>query len=533
MNLKSFYLFIFTAFCFQPIFANVVEPKIKEVTIFNQGAKIESECNNYVSSGKSELKIGPIYGQVATQAIQVSLGASAMLQSMRFVPSNEVVKPTGLLKTRIDSLQLLQDMNSKIQLESEVLRGEESMILSQTSKGQQNTPLTLEQLRSYSDFYRSRVQEIKDKNFDLTLRRRKIDEMINRIQILINADKNNQPRNFGHFLVTVQNNTAQSIPIKLSYLVYGPSWNLNYELRAEGTGKPLDIVYKATVQQFTGLDWKDVKLKFSTGNISENNSRPILNPAYIDFIVPQMYAYNKKQQMNSYQLRNQAMAPAMESNLSDNVDKMVFSEDKDVVSVFEVMEAQTLISSQEMQYVQLDKRTIKDLSYQYHTVPKLDPSVFLLAELTNFSTLDLQPGNASIFYRGSYVGETFLDPRITGDTLLVSLGKDDRVSVKRHKPEDLTKPARFLGTNKLETITYEIIVRNNKTESVELDVLDQIPVSRNTDLEVELIEAKDAQYTKEFGKLLWKIKLEPNATRKLRFTYTLKYPKNKSVGSSL
>ena len=88
---------------------------------------------------------------------------------------------------------------------------------------------------------------------------------------------------------------------------------------------------------------------------------------------------------------------------------------------------------------------------------------------------------------------------------------------------------RFLGSNKLQTFTYELTVKNNKKDAVNFILKDQYPISTNKDIEVELLSADDAMNNKEIGVLTWKLQLAPNESKKVRFSYSIKYPKGKTL----
>ena len=105
------------------------------------------------------------------------------------------------------------------------------------------------------------------------------------------------------------------------------------------------------------------------------------------------------------------------------------------------------------------KETSVPATYKYYAVPKLDKDAFLLAEVANWQTLNLLPGEANIIFEGTYIGKSFIDPSNTSDTLNLTLGTDSRVVVKREKLTDFSS-VKFLGSNKLQTITYEIIKKS-------------------------------------------------------------------------
>ncbi len=167
-------------------------------------------------------------------------------------------------------------------------------------------------------------------------------------------------------------------------------------------------------------------------------------------------------------------------------------------------------------------------NYKHYSVPKLDKDAYLLAEVSGWEKLNLLPGSANVIFEGTYVGKSFIDPNSTQDTLNLTLGKDKRISVKRDKLVDFSS-VKFLGASKLQKFTYEITIKNNKNETAAVLLKDQFPLSTNKDIEVELLEAGGADVNKDLGILNWQLSLKPGETKKIRFAYSVKYPKDKVV----
>jgi TonB-dependent SusC/RagA subfamily outer membrane receptor len=166
--------------------------------------------------------------------------------------------------------------------------------------------------------------------------------------------------------------------------------------------------------------------------------------------------------------------------------------------------------------------------YKYYAVPRLDKDAYLLAEVADWEKLNLLPGNANIIFEGTYVGKSFIDPNSTFDTLHLTLGRDKRVVVKKEKLADYSS-VKFLGSNKLQRITYELTVKNNKKDTVHMMLKDQYPLSTSKEIEVELVDDGKAAVNAEIGVLTWKLDLAPGESRKVRFSYSVKYPKDKVV----
>jgi len=58
---------------------------------------------------------------------------------------------------------------------------------------------------------------------------------------------------------------------------------------------------------------------------------------------------------------------------------------------------------------------------------------------------------------------------------------------------------------------------------------DQFPLTTNKEIEVELLDDGGASVNSEIGVLTWKLELAPGEVRKVRFSYSVKYPKDKVI----
>jgi TonB-dependent SusC/RagA subfamily outer membrane receptor len=166
--------------------------------------------------------------------------------------------------------------------------------------------------------------------------------------------------------------------------------------------------------------------------------------------------------------------------------------------------------------------------YKYYSVPRLDKDAYLLGEIVDWEALNLLPGEANIIFEGTYIGKTSIDAGSVQDTLNLTLGRDKRVVVTREKLADFSS-VKFLGSNKKQTFTYEITVRNNKKEAVQMELRDQYPLSTSKDIEVELLQHDGASVNGETGILTWKPQLAPGEIKKYRVSYSVKYPKDRMI----
>ena len=213
--------------------------------------------------------------------------------------------------------------------------------------------------------------------------------------------------------------------------------------------------------------------------------------------------------------------------LKDGLDDYITVSDKELNVTFDIDLPYDVPTNGKAQTAVLKEYEVP-ATYQFYSVPKLDKEVFLLAQIADWEKLNLLPGEANIIFEGTYIGKSFIDPASTQDTLNLTMGRDKRVVVKREKLMDFSS-VKFLGGNKKQVFTYEITVKNNKKEAINMLVKDQYPLSQNKEIEVELLESSGAAINEETGVLNWKLYLASGEVKKLRISYSVKYPKDKTL----
>ena len=165
------------------------------------------------------------------------------------------------------------------------------------------------------------------------------------------------------------------------------------------------------------------------------------------------------------------------------------------------------------------------VNYIYHAVPKMDNNVFLSAQIVDWTSLNLLSGNASLYYQGTFTGESFLNTDLASDTLNVSLGRDRNIIITR-EGNKIMKDKILIGNNIKETIGWDITVRNNKASTIHIIIEDQFPVSEKKSIEVQPLDYSLAKFDEKSGKLTWDIMLNANERKVMSFKYSVKYPRD-------
>jgi uncharacterized protein (TIGR02231 family) len=177
--------------------------------------------------------------------------------------------------------------------------------------------------------------------------------------------------------------------------------------------------------------------------------------------------------------------------------------------------------------VEMQRETLK-ATYDYFCAPKLDGDAFLRAKVTDWMQYSLLPGESNIYFKGTYVGKAYIDPAMANDTLDLSLGRDKSITVDRKMLSDFCKTSN-LGGNTKTTKAFETSITNTKKVPVTFTLEDQIPLSQNEDITVELEESSGAALDPATGKLTWSLSIAPGETVKKQLRFSVKYPKKKLI----
>jgi hypothetical protein len=161
--------------------------------------------------------------------------------------------------------------------------------------------------------------------------------------------------------------------------------------------------------------------------------------------------------------------------------------------------------------------------YVYHAIPKIERDVFLAAALTEWGPLELLSGSATVFYKGTFTGETSIDAERTGDTLDISLGRERGIVVTRVGNRSLNDK-RLVGSTIKEVVGWDLTVRNNKPHPISIVMQDQFPVSERKSIQVELVQDSGAKVDARTGKMEWTLTLDPGEELVTTFAYEMKYP---------
>jgi len=458
-----------------------IDSKITSVTVFPDRAQINREALFSKGEGKSILRISGLSPYAEPSSMQVKGEGDFMIISvntrMNFLEptgeSEEVKKISG----RIEELETrIEDEKTGIG----ILKEKESFLTANRIVTGKNENISAQELKNITDLYTSSIESVRKGILEKNRLIKKYEEEKQKLENQLNLTLRESKMPSSELLVSVSSPTPARGKITLSYLVSNAGWYPSYDIRLDDIDEDIRLYYKANLQT---MDIPDEEEMFFT----------------LEEAVPVQ----------------EADAPPVNIARTNTS----FS--------FEVDIPQKISSDGKINTIELQQLSA-EAGYKYIAVPKLREDAFLTADIPEWEALNLMNGETNIYFGNTFTGTTILNTNQISDTLNVSLGTDNNITVKRERRKEYTL-VRTIGSNRIDTRSFEISIRNNKSSDIHIIVYDQIPVSQNKDIEVEVTELSGGRLNEISGEVVWDTTIPAGSSKVFILTYAVKYPKNQKV----
>lgn len=548
--MKNLIILISLAFYSQCLMANekATKSKVERVTIFTQGAQVFRTASISVGSGITHLVFSGLTPGINPSSIQAGgKGAFVVTDVKHRIKYPEPVQAAAIPKAITMQIEQLEDSLTELGFRKEEIQDrltslqlEKDMIVkNKLAKGEGKSD-SLEVLKQAMDFFHKRLGELnsligktKRDQFRNTESIQKVTQKLQELRAYKDDTEPEKPYQPDNQIVVAISSDAPAVGVvEISYMVSGAGWTPSYDLRATNTSEPVKLTYKANVYQNTGEDWRQVRIKLSTSNPNRSHIKPSLPVWYLSYYTAQRQSvvggarpqsadnatYITKDMEESYAEKLKSMSPAESSaNFSQLIETMANVE-------FEIKLEYDIPSDGNSHMVAVKTESLPS-TYTHYLVPKVESEAFLLARVTGWENLNLLPGNANLFYDGTYVGQTVINPNVINDTLDLAMGRDQAITVTRTRLKD-KESNKLFGTEIIRTIAYELRIKSNKGKAINLMVEDQIPVPAMKEIKVELKDSGKADYNPATGSLTWDFKMDSKTYKSIKFSYEVTHNKD-------
>jgi uncharacterized protein (TIGR02231 family) len=510
-----------------------IKGELKHVTVYPDRAQLTHESSFELTPGKTILKLKGLSPYIDAQSIQVKgIGEFTILsvnQQNNFLENLEESSEVKNIRSQIESLQgKIEDENAAVK----TLRDKEAFLVANKAILIKETIISVEQFKNMMDLYTSNIDQVNVTVLKKTRIIRDYEKQITALQQQISDKLGKQQLPSGEISVTVSAEKPITGKLNFSYVVTNAGWYPSYDIMVDDITKPVVIFYKANVYQNCGVGWKDVRLSFSNATPWVAGNVPVLDPWFIDFYNPIVLSgrvYGISTKADAAPMMAREMAADKKSAIKEEEAPSVTVEKKvgEMSVTFDVSMPYTILSDGKAQTIEI-QRTTTPAEYKYVTVPKLAQSAYLTGNITDWAKQSLLSGEATLYFENAFVGKSYLNVNQLTDTLMLSLGTDNSILVKREKRKDFTTK-KVIGSNKTENYSFLITIRNNKSNPVKMTVNDQIPISSNSSIVVESTELSGGTVDPVTGRVKWDFDLKPQEKREIILSYSVKYPKNQNI----
>ncbi|HYG51658.1 MAG TPA: DUF4139 domain-containing protein [Flavobacteriales bacterium] len=520
------------------------ESKTIKATLFLSGAQVHRSAKANLTKGANVVKLIGLRQNISANSIIVEGNPNFTIVSVEH-KHNYLRKAQDIPQYQdlVNQKEKLRWDIKKVQADKSILDEEVNVLHSNMEiKGREET-MNIERLIDYSEVYNDKMVDIAIKRNELEKKEKEYHERMNKLTLQLQDIERINNKNTSEIWVTLNANSAGNTTINFNYYSTEALWRPFYDIRTRDSDDKVDFVLKGKLMQATGETWEKVNLTLSTGNPSLTTNLPALNPWTVYSVKPVANAYKKKggkraQSAPAYGGYNNDIpnAPAARDEggkLEKSMEEMVYEQPiataKNNLTTIEYTISEPYTLEGDAQYYDVDIVTAQTMGKKtYYTAPGYEERAYMLVDMPEWTRLNLLSGEAAMYYNDNYVGRIALNPEGVQDTLSLSFGPDNNVLIKRRLIHSKERN-QVTGTNRLVNRTVEISLRNTKNTPVELDVDDQLPVAYNKSISIEKTELGGARYDEKTGYLNWKIKLAPGETKKIVFSYKVKYPKGNTI----
>jgi uncharacterized protein (TIGR02231 family) len=462
--------------------------EIRKAVIYNDQAYISLDRT---VNGQAVLDAPP---EMIVDSLAVVPLKNAVLRSVNIEPSRS---ESGKVKAIKDELARKKSSLSSARKLQAVWEKEIEIIYDSAGSKGKATAFDKGRVSGALEYIDSKVPGLNNRLVMLAEKQEKLEIEIKDLQDQLNAIS----RNPG-YRITV----SADGPVEISYALNSAAWAPLYRVLAQPDKNRLSLELAAQVRQTSGTDWDIKELFISTGRPSYGIQAPDLPPWYLykERPAPRMATKATADSMIAAAAPEEAAEPEVKATATSWLVGMAGN----VHIPGDGTPESIRIKTQNL-----------DAEFIRYAVPKQSPQVYLRAESILKGDLPLVPGTYSAFVDGTFSGRGDMNRTDPGQKLTVDLGIDEGIKMER-KEQKVFHEKTLTGKDRT-TFAYAVELENTRNLPVAVSLKDQVPVSRDAAITVDLISTNPQVKPDDDGILTWKMDLGPKKKGKAEFSFSV------------
>jgi uncharacterized protein (TIGR02231 family) len=374
---------------------------------------------------------------------------------------------------------------------------------------------------------------------DATRQRREIDRQIAQLE----TERAAKPPSKLEVRIDVAAAAATRATLRVTYAVRNARWVPLYDARLDTGAKDrkpqVELVRRAEVTQSTGEDWSNVSLGVSTVRIGRGGSAPELNTLvaqYPQALKPMALGaasdlVRPAPMSRQMQYAAKSMEEPAQRERAD--EQQAVAEIGDFQATFRIPGRVSLGAAEGAKSLRIASTSVPaDLAVR--AAPVMDPTAFLEASFKQTDDATVLPGKVAIYRDGVFVGRGKIGASAKDETVRLGFGADDKVKIERAVLKRNEGSAGLLvTTSKTDERAFKTTIRNGHDFPIRVAIEDQLPVSENEDIAVEMLPSTTPPTASNIrdkrGVLEWTFDAKPGEVKDINFAWRVRWPKDKSM----
>jgi uncharacterized protein (TIGR02231 family) len=376
---------------------------------------------------------------------------------------------------------------------------------------------------------------------DAGRKQRELDREIARLE----QDRAQKPPSKLEVRIELAAAAATKATLRVTYAVRSARWMPLYDARLDTGAKDrkpaLELVRRAEITQNTGEDWSNVALAVSTVRTARGGSAPDLKSLVVQY--PQLPRPMAAASASDYAMPSAAPPPdrlrqlrggkSDEPAMEKAAEQQAAADVSGFQVVFRIPGRVSLGASEGAKSLRISSASIAP-DLMVRAVPVLNSTAFLEANFKQTEDAPLLPGRIAIYRDGVFVGRGLMAAAAKDETVRLGFGADDKIKIERTIVKRNEGSAGLIvTTSKTDERSFKTTVRNGHDFPIRIAIEDQLPVSENEDIVVEMLPSTTAPTATNLrdkrGVLEWAFETKAGEVRDINFAWRVRWPKDKSV----
>ncbi len=521
--------------------------KISRVTVFRDGARVTRVGTANLKQGPQKVLVSGITSLARQDSFRVKGKGPATLSTIDVHTVIKVYEPEEDKKPLIDEEKELERKYKALSDEHEIYEDRLGRISSMMNEfagfyGQVFAAQETE-IKQLTDMDIKSTKALEDTHEKLAKLEEDMETVATQLEVIRNnLDKIDSRRRTGETYeveISLDVSKESKIDFEITYQCQRAKWSPSYDLDLHpGTAKLRRI---ANVTNLTGEEWEKVTMTISTATAKPTSAiegTPFWISEYVPVISKKEMAPRK---MMSMAAPSPKPPPAPEGALrfkGGGAERPAIveefaeaSETASGISIYEVPKPVSMPAIVGRHPVTLTEEKLKSETIHYWYTEKM-AEVVAQDEVTNGDNV-LLPGKVKVYAEGDYIGETSVQQISPREEFKAGTRVAYDIKAKKELLEKQVERAGLIRGKLRRYYKYRIEVESFSKEPIDIEIIDRIPHSNSTSIEVKMEWDRLGLQKHELGVMHWNKKIEPKEKIEITYDFEVFWEKGVTISPPL